>query len=55
VLGAASGVGLTAVELGAAMGAEVIAVARGADKLEAARAAGAHHLLDALSADIRPR
>jgi NADPH2:quinone reductase len=53
VLGAASGVGLTAVELGAAMGAEVIAVARGADKLEAAKAAGAHHLLDALSADIR--
>jgi NADPH2:quinone reductase len=35
------------------MGAEVIAVARGADKLEAAKAAGAHHLLDALSADIR--
>jgi NADPH2:quinone reductase len=34
VLGAAGGVGLTAVELGAAMGAEVIAVARGADKLE---------------------
>jgi NADPH2:quinone reductase len=53
VLGAASGVGLTAVELGAAMGAEVIAVARGADKLEAAKSAGAHHLLDARSVDIR--
>jgi NADPH2:quinone reductase len=53
VLGAAGGVGLTAVELGAAMGAEVIAVARGADKLEAAKAAGAHHLLDARSVDIR--
>jgi NADPH2:quinone reductase len=55
VLGAASGVGLTAVELGAAMGAEVIAVARGADKLEAAKAAGAHHLLDARSVDLRAR
>jgi NADPH:quinone reductase len=53
VLGAGGGVGLTAVELGAAMGAEVIAVARGADKLEAAREAGAHHLLDAREADIR--
>ena len=53
VLGAGGGVGLTAVELGAAMGAEVIAVARGADKLEAAREAGAHHLLDARDADIR--
>jgi NADPH2:quinone reductase len=53
VLGAAGGVGLTAVELGAAMGAEVIAVARGADKLEVARAAGAHHLLDARNVDLR--
>jgi NADPH2:quinone reductase len=53
VLGAAGGVGLTAVELGAAMGAEVIAVARGADKLEAAKAAGAHHLLDARTVDLR--
>jgi NADPH2:quinone reductase len=35
------------------MGAEVIAVARGEDKLEAAKAAGAHHLLDARSADLR--
>jgi NADPH2:quinone reductase len=53
VLGAGGGVGLTAVELGAAMGADVVAVARGEDKLDAARAAGAHHLLDARSADIR--
>lgn len=53
VLGAAGGVGLTAVELGSAMGAEVIAVARGADKLEAAKAAGAHHLLDARTVDLR--
>lgn len=41
VLGAAGGVGLTAVEIGAAMGARVIAIARGADKLAVARAAGA--------------
>lgn len=53
VLGAAGGVGLTAVEIGKIMGARVIACARGADKLEAARAAGADHLLDAATADIR--
>ncbi|AGT08464.1 NADPH:quinone oxidoreductase family protein [Paracoccus aminophilus] len=46
VLGAAGGVGLTAVEIGAALGARVIAIARGADKLEAAAAAGAHELID---------
>ena len=53
VLGAAGGVGLTAVEIGKVMGATVIACARGADKLEAARAAGADHLIDAKSEDIR--
>lgn len=53
VLGAAGGVGLTAVELGAILGAEVIAVARGADKLEVARAAGARHLIDSGTGDIR--
>lgn len=53
VLGAAGGVGLTAVEIGKLMGATVIACARGGDKLEAARAAGADHLLDAKTADIR--
>jgi NADPH:quinone reductase len=52
VLGAAGGVGLTAVELGKLMGARVIAVARGADKLAIAQAAGADHLLDATS-DVR--
>lgn len=46
VLGAAGGVGLTAVELGVQLGAEVVAVARGAEKLEIARAAGAHHLIE---------
>ncbi|UMA65753.1 NADPH:quinone oxidoreductase family protein [Roseivivax marinus] len=53
VLGAAGGVGLTAVEIGKRMGATVIACARGADKLEAARAAGADHLVDAETDDIR--
>ena len=52
VLGAAGGVGLTAVEIGKAMGARVIAVARGADKLAVAQAAGADHLIDA-GADIK--
>jgi len=53
VLGAAGGVGLTAVEVGKLMGATVIACARGADKLEAARKAGADHLIDAATDDIR--
>ncbi|MBS0126631.1 NADPH:quinone oxidoreductase family protein [Thetidibacter halocola] len=53
VLGAAGGVGLTAVEIGKRMGARVVACARGADKLEAARAAGADHLIDAATQDIR--
>ena len=47
VLGAAGGVGLTAVEIGKAVGATVIAVARGADKLAIAKAGGADHVLDA--------
>lgn len=46
VTGAAGGVGLTAVELGKLMGAEVVAIARGADKLAVAQAAGADHLID---------
>lgn len=53
VTGAAGGVGLTAVELGKLMGAEVIAIARGASKLEIARAAGADHMIDADDPDIR--
>lgn len=53
VTGAAGGVGLTAVEIGALMGAEVIAIARGPEKLEIARKAGATHLIDAQSDDIR--
>jgi len=53
VLGAAGGVGLTAVELGKAMGARVIACARGAAKLEVAIAAGADHVIDSETQDIR--
>ena len=53
VLGASGGVGLTAVELGKLMGAEVIAVARGAQKLAVAKAAGADHLIDSETDDIR--
>lgn len=53
VLGAAGGVGLTAVEIGKLMGATVIACARGADKLAIAEKAGADHLIDATTQDIR--
>lgn len=53
VLGAAGGIGLTAVELGKLMGAEVIACARGGDKLAVAKAAGADHLIDSATQDIR--
>lgn len=53
VLGAAGGVGLTAVEIGKLMGARVVACARGAAKLAAAKTAGADHLIDAETQDIR--
>ena len=46
VLGAAGGVGLTAVEIGRAMGARVIGVARGADRLASVTAAGAQEVID---------
>ncbi len=55
VTGAAGGVGLTAVEVGALLGAEVIAVARGADRQAIARRTGAHHTLDADLPDLRDR
>lgn len=53
VLGAAGGVGLTAVELGARMGARVVAVARGPEKLAVAKAAGAEVLIDSETADLK--
>jgi NADPH2:quinone reductase len=55
VHGAAGGVGLTAVEIGKRLGATVIAVAGGADKLALAKAHGADHALDHRIDDLRAR
>jgi len=55
VLGAAGGVGLTAVEIGKAMGATVIAAAGSAEKLAVAQAHGADHLIDYSREDLRTR
>ena len=55
VLGAAGGVGLTAVEIGKAMGATVIAAASSADKLAVARDHGADHGIDYSRENLRDR
>ena len=55
VLGATGGVGLTAVEIAKQLGATVIAVAGGAEKLEVAAAYGADHLIDHRTEDVRQR
>jgi NADPH2:quinone reductase len=55
VHGAGGGSGLTAIEVGKAMGAVVIASAGGADKLKAAQEAGADHLIDYRSEDLRTK
>ncbi|HET6221477.1 MAG TPA: NADPH:quinone oxidoreductase family protein, partial [Dongiaceae bacterium] len=55
VHGAAGGVGLTAVEIGKAMGATVIATAGDRDKLAVAAAHGADHLIDYRTESIRDR
>lgn len=55
VHGAAGGVGLTAVEMGKALGATVIATAGERDKLAVAQAHGADHLIDYRSENIRDR
>jgi len=55
VHGAGSGVGLTAVECGKAIGAVVIATARGADKLAIAREHGAEHALNSEDPSLRDR
>ena len=55
VHGAAGGVGLTAVEIGKAMGATVIATASSAEKLEVAASRGADHLINYKTEDIRTR
>ena len=53
VLGAGGGVGLTAVEIGKQMNATVIAAASSAEKLNAAKNAGADHLIDYSQQDLR--
>jgi NADPH:quinone reductase len=53
VLGAAGGVGLAAVELGARMGARVIAAASTAEKLETCRRYGAVQLINYETEDLR--
>jgi NADPH2:quinone reductase len=55
VLGAAGGVGLAAVELGAAMGARVIAAASSDDKLAVCRAHGAVETINYATSDLRER
>ena len=53
VLGAGGGVGLAAVEIGKQMDATVIAAASSAEKLKAAKDAGADHLIDYSQQDLR--
>jgi NADPH2:quinone reductase len=53
VHGAAGGVGLTAVEIGHALGAVVIATAGSAEKLAVARAHGADHLINYRDEDVK--
>lgn len=55
VLGAAGGVGIAAVELGKAMGARVIAAASSAEKLAAAKAAGADELIDYSDGELKDK
>jgi NADPH:quinone reductase-like Zn-dependent oxidoreductase len=52
VIGAGSGVGSIAVQVARLLGARVIATAGGADKLERARALGAHDVIDHRQQDI---
>ena len=53
VLGAAGGVGLAAVELGALMGARVIAAAGSAERLQVCKRQGAHHLINYETENLR--
>src|SRR5690242_20212439 len=55
VHGAGGGSGLTGIEVGKAMGATVIASAGGGDKLVAAKQAGADHLIDYRTEDLRAK
>lgn len=53
VTGAAGGVGLTAVEIGRRLGARVVALARGGDRLAVAKAAGADLLIDSTAPGLK--
>lgn len=55
VLGAAGGVGLTAVEIGTLMGARVIACASSEEKLALCREYGAHDVINYATSDVRER
>ncbi len=55
VLGAAGGAGLAAVEIGKAMGAQVIAAASSQEKLDIAQQHGADHLINYKEEDLRKR
>jgi NADPH2:quinone reductase len=55
VYGASGGVGLTAIEVGAALGARVIAVASSPEKLAVACEHGAAHGIDYTKEDVRDR
>ena len=55
VLGAGGGVGIAAVELGRAMGARVIAAASTEEKRAAAKAAGAHEVIDYSDGDLKTK
>jgi len=55
VHGAAGGVGLATVECGRALGARVIATARGPDHLAVAREHGAEAVIDTATEDVRAR
>ena len=52
VLGASGGVGLTAIQLGKLMGARVIGVARGTEKMEVIKKEGADFVLDSEDPDL---
>lgn len=53
VLGASGGIGAAAVELGRALGAQVIAVTRGDAKTEFCQSLGAHHVIDGATEDLK--
>ncbi|XP_074286467.1 uncharacterized protein LOC141611750 isoform X2 [Silene latifolia] len=54
VLGAAGGVGLSAVQIGKVCGAIVIAVARGGEKVQFLKSLGVDHVVDPSQSDIIP-